>query len=113
MAFDSRATGGYGRGEGVGCVILKPLDKAIQDDDKIRAVIRNSGINQDGKTNGITLPSADAQEILAQAVYKAVCLNPLETDYVECHGTGGCSIHASSGKRPSIDLVRHGCWRSN
>ena len=113
MAFDSRATGGYGRGEGVGCVILKPLDKAIQDNDKIRAVIRSSGLNQDGKTVGITLPSADAQEILARAVYKAVGLNPLETDYVECHGTGGCFIHASSGKIPLIDLVRHGCWRSN
>lgn len=91
MAFDSRATGGFGRGEGVGCVILKPLDDAIRDNDKIRAVIKNSGINQDGKTIGITMPNADAQAALAQAVYKAANLNPQETEYVECHGTGECS----------------------
>ena len=99
MTFDSRATGGFGRGEGVGCVILKPLDKAIQDNDRIRAVIRNSGINQDGKTLGITLPSSDAQEALAQDVYKAANLNPLETDYVECHGTGTCSTHPSRSEK--------------
>lgn len=103
MAFDSRATGGFGRGEGVGCIILKPLDRAIQENDRIRAVIRNSGINQDGKTVGITSPSSDAQEALARAVYKAAALNPMETEYVECHGTGRCSPHASiSGKRPSM-----------
>ena len=90
MAFDSRATGGFGRGEGVGCVILKPLERAIRDNDRIRAVIRNSGINQDGKTVGITSPSSDAQEALAHTVYKAANLNPLETEYVECHGTGRC-----------------------
>lgn len=90
MAFDSRATGGFGRGEGVGCVILKPLDQALRDDDRIRAVIMNSGINQDGKTVGITMPNAEAQTALAQAVYKAANLNPQETEYVECHGTGKC-----------------------
>ncbi|KAL8734235.1 MAG: hypothetical protein Q9181_003294 [Wetmoreana brouardii] len=88
MAFDHRATGGFGRGEGVGCVILKPLDTAIRDGDRIRAVIRNSGINQDGKTVGITMPSPDAQEALARAVYRSAGLDPLETQYVECHGTG-------------------------
>ncbi|KAL8706673.1 MAG: hypothetical protein Q9201_000307 [Fulgogasparrea decipioides] len=88
MAFDHRATGGFGRGEGVGCVILKPLHTAIRDGDKIRAVIRNSGINQDGKTVGITMPSTDAQEALARSVYRSAGLDPLETQYVECHGTG-------------------------
>lgn len=98
MAFDSRATGGFGRGEGVGCVILKPLDEAIRDNDKIRAVIRNSGINQDGKTVGITSPSSDAQEALAQAVYQAAGLDPLDTEYVECHGTGRCSAQISKSE---------------
>lgn len=95
MTFDSRATGGFGRGEGVGCVILKPLDMAIRDNDRIRAVIKNSGINQDGKTVGITSPSSDAQEALARSVYKAANLNPLDTEYIECHGTGRCSTHIS------------------
>jgi acyl transferase domain-containing protein len=48
-AFDQRGTG-YGRGEGCGMVLLKPLDQAIKDNDPIRAVIVGSGINQDGKT---------------------------------------------------------------
>lgn len=88
MSFDDRATSGFGRGEGVGCVILKPLAAAIRDGDKIRAVIRNSGINQDGKTVGITMPSPDAQEALIRDVYRSAHLDPLETVFVESHGTG-------------------------
>lgn len=52
--FDSRANG-YARGEGVGVVFIKPLANAIRDGDTIRAVIRNTGVNQDGKTPGIKL----------------------------------------------------------
>jgi len=59
-AFDQRGTG-YGRGEGCGLIILKPLDQAIKDNDPIRAVIAGSGINQDGKTPGITMPNGSAQ----------------------------------------------------
>ena len=62
-------------------------------------MIRNSGINQDGKTVGITSPSFDAQEALAQAVYEAVNLSPLETEFVECHGTGRCSTHARRSEK--------------
>ena len=113
MSFDSRAIGGFGRGEGVGCVILKPLDQAIRDNDKIRAVIRNSGINQDGKTVGITSPSSDTQEALAQAVYQAAGLDPLETAYVECHGTGMCPTLVGKSEETIIDFVRYGCRRSD
>ena len=60
FSFDSRGTG-YGRGEGCGMVILKPLDQAIKDNDNIRSVIVASGINQDGKTPGITMPNGAAQ----------------------------------------------------
>lgn len=56
-AFDQRGTG-YGRGEGCGMILLKPLDQAIKDNDPIRAVITGSGINQDGKTPGITVSKA-------------------------------------------------------
>nr|QTE76000.1 ScyPKS [Scytalidium album] len=85
--FDDRANG-YARGEGVGCVILKPLEDALRDGDTIRAVIRGTGSNQDGKTSGITLPSGSAQESLIRTVYKTAGLDPLETSYVEAHGTG-------------------------
>ena len=51
FTFDARANG-YGRGEGAGIVVLKTLQKAIQDNDTIRAVIRGSASNQDGRTPG-------------------------------------------------------------
>ncbi|OCL14366.1 polyketide synthase [Glonium stellatum] len=87
FSFDSRGTG-YGRGEGCGMVILKPLEQALKDNDSIRAVIVGSGINQDGKTPGITMPSGDAQETLIRTVYKNAGIDPSETGFVECHGTG-------------------------
>jgi len=48
-------------GEGCGMIILKPLDQALKDNDNIRSVIMASGINQDGKTPGITMPNGSAQ----------------------------------------------------
>ncbi|KAF4635682.1 hypothetical protein G7Y89_g2413 [Cudoniella acicularis] len=87
FSFDSRGTG-YGRGEGCGIVILKPLDQALKDNDVIRSVIVASGINQDGKTAGITMPNGSAQEALMQSVYKSARINPRDTGYVEAHGTG-------------------------
>lgn len=87
FAFDDRSDG-YGPGEGTGVVILKPLKAAIRDGDPIRAVIRNSGINQDGRTNGITMPSEEAQAVLARTTYENAGLDPADTTYVEAHGTG-------------------------
>ncbi|GAB1201027.1 hypothetical protein APSETT444_010412 [Aspergillus pseudonomiae] len=85
--FDESASG-YARGEGIGCLILKPLRDAIQDHDPIRAIIRGSGLNQDGRTPGITLPSGASQETLMRHVYQVAGLDPCETDFVEAHGTG-------------------------
>ena len=68
--------------------MLKPLDQAIQDGDNIRALIRNTGPNQEGKTNGITFPSKEAQASLIRSVYQSAGPDPTETDYVEAHGTG-------------------------
>ncbi|KAF2419578.1 putative polyketide synthase [Tothia fuscella] len=85
--YDSRANG-YARGEGVSCLILKPLADALAAGDTIRAVIRNTGVNSDGKTMGITLPSPKAQAALIKKTYADAGLDPLETNYVETHGTG-------------------------
>lgn len=87
FTWDSRGAG-YGRGEGVGAVILKRLDDALRDGDPIQAIVRNSGINQDGKTDGLTLPSPEAQEALIREVYRTARLDPRETLYIEAHGTG-------------------------
>jgi acyl transferase domain-containing protein len=67
---------------------LKPLSEAIKANDSIRAVIVGSGMNQDGKTKGITMPSGDAQVALMRSVYEKHGLNPADAGYVEAHGTG-------------------------
>ena len=68
-AFDASADG-YGRAEGVVGVYLKRLSDAIRDNDSIRAIVRGTAINSNGKTNGITLPSADGQEQVMRKAYE-------------------------------------------
>ncbi|KAF4179877.1 hypothetical protein CNMCM7927_001594 [Aspergillus lentulus] len=86
-SFDSRANG-YARGEGIGVIVIKRLDSAIRDGDTIRAVIRSSSSNQDGKTPGITQPSKEAQVRLIRDTYKKAGLDMSLTRYFEAHGTG-------------------------
>ena len=86
FVFDSRGSG-YARGEGVGTLVLKLLEHAIEDGDPIHSVILNSALNQDGRTSGISLPNPDAQAALMRQVYAAVGVDPAETLYVEAHGT--------------------------
>lgn len=87
FSFDERGAG-FGRGEGVGIVALKRLDDALRDGDNVRAIIRASGANQDGRTNGITLPSQFAQERLAQKLFQNLPFEPKDIQYAEAHGTG-------------------------
>ena len=86
------AADGYAGGEGVAAVVLKTLTQAIADGDTIECVIRESGINQDGKTPGITMPSPAAQEALIRQVYKTAGLDVAKPEdrcqYFEAHGTG-------------------------
>ncbi|KAK2813824.1 Type I Iterative PKS [Emmonsiellopsis sp. PD_5] len=88
FAFDERAQSGFARGEGVGMVVLKPLNVALRDGDPIRAIIANTGVNQDGKTQGITQPSGQAQESLIRHVYKTANLDVNDCGFAEMHGTG-------------------------
>ncbi|KAJ5338978.1 hypothetical protein N7452_005706 [Penicillium brevicompactum] len=87
FAWDERAHG-YGRGEGVATMILQPLDAALKAGKQVHAVIRDSGLNQDGKTTTITSPSADAQVKLIRECYKRAGFNLSDTGYVEAHMTG-------------------------
>lgn len=83
---------GYARGEGIAAVVMKTLSKAIKDGDHIECIIRESGINQDGKTKGITMPSELAQANLIARTYAKAGLDPRNRDercqYFEAHGTG-------------------------
>ena len=85
--FDDTADG-IVNGEGVGAVVLKRLKDAQQDGDFIYGVILGSGINQDGKTNGITAPSVHSQIELERTVYDRYGIDPETISYVETHGTG-------------------------
>ena len=86
-AFDTDAQG-YARGEGAGVVIIKSLQKAIQDKDRVYAVIRGSGVNQDGRSDGIYMPNRKSQEKLMETVYKNSGIPAKSIEYVEAHGTG-------------------------
>ena len=87
FSFDDRANG-YGRGEGFGVVVLKRLSDALENGDTIRAVIRATGSNQDGRTPGITQPSTESQLRLIRETYENAGLAMEPTRYVEAHGTG-------------------------
>ncbi|MFI8436072.1 amino acid adenylation domain-containing protein [Streptomyces sp. NPDC079020] len=84
--FDASANG-YVRAEGVGLVALKRLEDALADGDPIHAVILGSGVNQDGHTNGITVPNAESQVSLIRRVCAEAGITPGGLQYMEAHGT--------------------------
>ena len=85
--FDADANG-YGRGEGVGLVVLKRLEDAARDGDNILAVIRGSAVTQDGRSNGLTAPNGPAQQATIRRALQAAAVDAHEIGYVEAHGTG-------------------------
>ena len=83
----------FRRGDGVAAVILKPLSAALADGDHVECIIRETSVNQDGATTGITIPSASAQRALIRDTYAKAGLRPLDNvqdrpQYFEAHGTG-------------------------
>ncbi|PQE19486.1 Lovastatin diketide synthase protein [Rutstroemia sp. NJR-2017a WRK4] len=86
--FDADADG-YVKAEAVSCVIVKRLADAIRDRDPIRAIVRGSASNSNGRTGGIASPSGEAQAAAIRAAYSnAGITNFNDTAYLECHGTG-------------------------
>ncbi|ASZ12601.1 non-ribosomal peptide synthetase [Chitinophaga sp. MD30] len=79
---------GYVPGEGVGAVLLKPLNKAIADGDHIYGLIRGTAINHGGKTNGFTVPNPKAQAAVIKAAMENAGIQPGDLSYIEAHGTG-------------------------
>ncbi|WP_167858463.1 type I polyketide synthase [Methylobacterium nonmethylotrophicum] len=86
-SFDASGNG-YVRSEGGGMVIVKRLSDAERDGDAILGVILATGVNSDGRTMGMALPSGEAQERLLREVYGRCGLSPEQVFYVEAHGTG-------------------------
>ncbi|RYP69020.1 hypothetical protein DL771_006346 [Monosporascus sp. 5C6A] len=122
FAFDERANG-YGRGEGVATIVIKRLKDALAAGDPIRALIRESVVNQDGKTETLTSPSQAAQEALMRDCYAKAGFEPLRTQYFEAHGTGtatGDPIEAGaiasvfqSHRRREEEALRIGSVKTN
>ncbi|XP_029314093.1 uncharacterized protein LOC115025768 [Cottoperca gobio] len=119
--FSNRADG-YGRGEGCGVVLLKPLKKAIQDHDHIWGIISKTAVNQDGHSvTPITKPSMTQQEELLRRIYSKSDLENVR--YIEAHGTGtpvGDPTEAGSisnviakARPPGSETLRIGSVKSN
>ncbi|NER22529.1 MAG: SDR family NAD(P)-dependent oxidoreductase [Symploca sp. SIO1B1] len=84
--FDAEASGTVWS-EGCGVLLLKSYEQAVRDQDHIYGVIKGTGINYDGNTNGISAPSSQSQTRLEETVYQKFGINPETISYVEAHGT--------------------------
>ncbi|MER7107173.1 SDR family NAD(P)-dependent oxidoreductase [Streptomyces sp. NPDC000229] len=119
-AFSAEADG-FVRAEGGGVVVLKRLTDALADGDRVHAVISGSGTNCDGRTQGVALPSATAQEELLRSVYAEAGVDPDDLVYFEAHGTGtqaGDPVEARAvgralGRRRSAGALPLGSVKSN
>lgn len=103
---------GYARGEGIAAMFIKPLSQALADGDHIEAIIRETGVNSDGRSRGITMPNWEAQSQLICDTYQRAGLdskNPQDRcQYFEAHGTG-----TSVGDPNEARAIEHAFFGSN
>ncbi len=120
IAFDAAADG-FVRGEGCGVLVLKRLEDAQADGDRILARILGSSISQDGRSNGLTAPNGPSQETVLRAALESAGLEPSEVDYIEAHGTGTAlgdpiefrALRQVFGPSHGTDPLRIGSVKSN
>jgi acyl transferase domain-containing protein len=118
--FDSSADG-YVMGEGGGLVVLERLSSALRNGRRIRAVLRGSAMNQDGRSNGLTAPSRSAQVDVIRRALADAGVGPDELDYVEAHGSGTrlgdaielSALHDVFGARPAGRPLHVGAVKTN
>ncbi|MFI6860117.1 type I polyketide synthase [Streptomyces sp. NPDC050421] len=79
---------GIGRSDGVGLVVLRRLDDALADGQRVYAVLRGSAVSQDGRSNGMIAPNRWSQERVLKSAYRRAGVTPGQVDFVEAHGTG-------------------------
>ena len=120
-AFDQSADG-YARGEGGAVVVIKPLRQAVRDGDEVYAQILGTAVSQDGHTDGITVPSAEAQEAAISTALRRAGVHPNDVGYVEAHGTGTpvgdpvevrALANALASERPATDPLLIGSVKTN
>lgn len=85
--FDEKADG-YVPGESIASVLLKPLEKAIEDGDRIHAIIKGTAVNNGGYTASITAPSVNLEKKVIESAWIDAGINPETLGYIEAHGTG-------------------------
>lgn len=113
-AFDADADG-YVRGEGCGVLLLKRLRDAVDAGDTILGVVSGSAISQDGRSNGLTAPSGDAQRRVVKDAIRQANLEASDISYVEAHGTGTSlgdpiEVNALRQALSSPDQAASPCW---
>lgn len=87
--FGDASADGFVRSDGVGAVILKPLEQALADGDRVRAVVVGSAAGNDGQTSGyLVTPGITGQQQVLRRAYRHAGIDPADVDYVEAHGTG-------------------------
>ena len=120
-SFDERADG-YVRSEGAAMIAIKRLADALENGNPIYALIRSTAVNQDGQSDGLTVPSVDSQIMLVRDVLSNAGIAPEDVQYVEAHGTGtpvGDPIEAAalgtvlSKHRPKDERLIIGSVKSN
>ncbi|MFD5730675.1 type I polyketide synthase [Streptomyces sp. NPDC058368] len=79
---------GIGRSDGAGTVVLRRLEDALADGQRVYAVIRGSAVNQDGRSNGVTAPNRWSQREVVAAAYRRAGVTPDRIRFIEAHGTG-------------------------
>uniref|UniRef100_UPI000592A8D9 type I polyketide synthase n=1 Tax=Nocardiopsis salina TaxID=245836 RepID=UPI000592A8D9 len=117
--FDARANG-YVRGEGGAVVVLKSLDRALADGDRVHAVLRGGAVNNSGQTSYLARPDAEGQIEVVRAAHRRAAVDPGQVGYVELHGTGtpaGDPVEASAlgevFSPPCGDVLRVGSVKTN
>ncbi|MFI9503678.1 type I polyketide synthase [Nocardia sp. NPDC052566] len=119
--FDARANG-YVRGEGGALVLLKTLDQAVADGDRVRCVIRGSAINNGAAAAGLTVPETEVQREVIELAYRRSGIAARDVHYVELHGTGtavGDPVEAAAlgaalgAHRPDDRPLRVGSVKTN
>ncbi|WP_394845469.1 SDR family NAD(P)-dependent oxidoreductase [Pendulispora brunnea] len=118
--FDASGDG-YARGEGCGVVVLKRLSDAVRDGDRVRAIVRGSAVNHDGRTSALSVPNGPAQEAVIRQAIANAGVDPARVDYVEAHAAGTPlgdpiemqALAAALGERRSGNPILVGSVKTN